>query len=397
MNILVIHEVNYLSKIIYEYQILPEILSTLGHTITIIDYDDNWQFHNGDEGFTFKTRVYSNVHRAYDNATVTLRRPGIVRLPFISRASGAVTGGAEILRCLKGRKPDVVLLYGMPTIGVQAVAAARLFGVPIVFRAIDVSHQLVPSAVLVPLTKVIERFVFKAVDFNIALTTRLKQYIASYGVPDNRIKLLPSGVDVDLFSPGPRNATLMSKWGIRPEDPVILFMGTIYNFSGLDRVIADMPGLLKKHPTAKLVVAGKGEQQPRLKEIARQHNVSESIVFTGLLPYAMLPDVIRSSDVCINPFELNGITRDILPTKLFQYMSCAKPVMATPLPGTFEFIQADGDGVIYCSLANFVDRLSDLISDKALQKEMGEQAREKSRAFDWVEIAKTMSTLLSGG
>ena len=43
MKFLIVHEVNYLSKIIYEFQILPEILSIAGHSICIVDYDDTWQ------------------------------------------------------------------------------------------------------------------------------------------------------------------------------------------------------------------------------------------------------------------------------------------------------------------------------------------------------------------
>ena len=43
VKLLVVHEVNYLEKIIYEFQILPEILSILGHEVTIIDYNDSWK------------------------------------------------------------------------------------------------------------------------------------------------------------------------------------------------------------------------------------------------------------------------------------------------------------------------------------------------------------------
>ena len=395
MKILIIHEVNYLSKIIYEFQILPEILSILGHEITIIDYNDTWHTEVNGSRINLKTVVHRDVHRAYPAASVTIRRPGMLRMPVLSRLSGAVMTATEIAHVMKTNRPDVVLLYGLPSVGVQSVLAARNFDVPIVFRSIDVSHELVPHGLLVPITKLLEDFVFNAVDFNIALTPHLKRYICSYGVPDRRVRLLPSGVDAELFSPGPRNHSLMEQWGIRPADSVILVMGTIYRFSGLDRVIADYPHLLSKHPQARLLVVGTGVDEPRLKEIAAATGVCKNVIFTGLQPYAALPDIIRSSDVCINPFELNGITQNILPTKLFQYMTCKKPVVATPLPGTQTFLSGEEQGVFYTSLEDFNTSLIGLLSDAEQRKILGERGYEAARFYDWHSIAKTMASWLA--
>ena len=164
MKILVVHEVNYLRKIIYEFQILPEILSTLGHDVTVIDYDDSWQASaNGDKA-SLKTRVYKRVHRAYPQASVTVRRPGMIRFPVLSRVSGAIASGLESYRFLRNHSPDAVLLYGLPTVGVQALLAAEKFGVPVLFRSIDVLNQLVPWRILVPPTTMLERFVYRRVD-----------------------------------------------------------------------------------------------------------------------------------------------------------------------------------------------------------------------------------------
>src|SRR5207244_136273 len=117
----------------------------LGHDITIVDYNDSWKSEANGRLVELRTDIHRGVHRAYPEASVTVRRPGMLRIPIMSRISGAVTATIEVARILKQQKPDVVLLYGLPTIGVQTVMAARHFGVPVVFRAIDVSHQLVPN------------------------------------------------------------------------------------------------------------------------------------------------------------------------------------------------------------------------------------------------------------
>src|SRR5438067_11837662 len=100
MRIVVVHEVNYLEKIIYEYQILPEILSLLGHEITIIDYAETWEPPEKKKIINLRTKVHSNTHRAYPAAAVTVRRPGLIRLPLLARATGAMTKGRKVWRCL---------------------------------------------------------------------------------------------------------------------------------------------------------------------------------------------------------------------------------------------------------------------------------------------------------
>jgi glycosyltransferase involved in cell wall biosynthesis len=323
MKILVVHEVNYLSKIIYEFQILPEILSILGHEVTIVDYDDTWRLGNGSR-WALRATVHANVHRAYESAAVTVRRPGMIRVPVLSRISGAITSGIEVNRLLRDSKVDVVVLYGLPTVGLQTIFASRRHGVPIVFRSIDVSHELVPYRVLVPLTR------------------------------------------------------------------FLLFMGTIYRFSGLDRVIQDFGRLLARHPSARLLIVGAGEDETRLRSMA-----SSGVVFAGMQPYGLLPDIIRSSDICINPFELNGVTERILPTKLFQYLACAKPVVSTKLPGTLPFLKGEEDGVVYATQDDFVETVSSLLSDPGRRTVLGKAGAQAAQQYDWKGIAGQMVEWLS--
>jgi glycosyltransferase involved in cell wall biosynthesis len=396
MKILIVHEVNYLKKIIYEFQILPEILSMLGHEVTIIDYDDSWKTSSNGETSGLRTRVHHGIHRAYADASVTVRRPGMIRIPVVSRISAAITSGMEIYRFLRDYSPDAVLLYGLPTVGVQSFLAARHFDVPVVFRSIDILNQLVPSRTLVPVTRIIERYLYNRVDAILTVTVHLKNHILSYGVPEHRVSVLPSGVDTHMFSAGPRNEELLQNWGIGPGDPVILFMGTIYKFSGLDRIIRDFPRLLSRHPRARLLIVGCGEGEEALKLSAVDSGIAGNVIFGGLHPYAALPDIIRSSDICINPFELNSITRDILPTKLFQYLACGKPVVATPLPGTMPFLAGEEHGMVYCSLDDFVDRIADLVDTPARCKELGRKGVEVTTAnYEWTRIAETMASSMA--
>src|SRR5207237_3867831 len=122
--------------------ILPEILSILGHRITVVDYDDSWDDGSGEPTFRLRTRVLEDRHRAYPEASVAVHTPGMIRLPVLSRVSGAVASAVEIVRVMRSQKFDAVLLYGLPTVGIQALCAARSFRVPIFFRSIDILNRL---------------------------------------------------------------------------------------------------------------------------------------------------------------------------------------------------------------------------------------------------------------
>jgi glycosyltransferase involved in cell wall biosynthesis len=153
----------------------------------------------------------------------------------------------------------------------------------------------------------------------------------------------------------------------------------------LDRVIRDWNKLLAIHPRAKLLIVGAGEDQTRLENMK-----AENVIFTGMQPYSSLPEFIRSSDVCINPFELNPITEKILPTKLFQYLGCGRPVVATKLPGTMPFLAGEEDGVVYTRTEDTVDALIQLLSDRDRRIKLGERGIAAARRYDWTQIARQM-------
>jgi glycosyltransferase involved in cell wall biosynthesis len=199
------------------------------------------------------------------------------------------------------------------------------------------------------------------------------------------VRLLPSGVDTNLFSPGASRRT---------NGPTVLFMGTIYRFSGLDRVIRDWKSVLAVFPTATLLIVGAGEDQTRLAALAHEVGVTSNVTFTGMQPYSALPEFIRSSDICINPFELNGITGKILPTKLFQYLACGKPVVATRLPGTVPFLSGEEDGVLYSDTESTVSTLTQLLADPERCAELGTRGILAAQRYDWSEIAKQMAAWL---
>jgi len=341
MNLLFIHETEYIEKMIFEYQIIPEILATKGHRVVVIDFPHYQLNHKKNSPLSQKTEILENVSRAKKAGTVTLVRPAFLRISFLDRFTAFFSYFGLIDSVIKKYNIDGIVLLAAPTNGIQALWVARKHNIPVHFRLLDVLHRLVPIPSLRWLAYLIERFVYPRVDQLTAITPRLRDYAVSMGAKSQTSSYLPSGADTDLFFYQEKDSSLMNKYNISPEDQVLLFAGTIYNFSGLDKIISSLPRALKKNPNLKLLIVGAGEQEPQLKSLVQELRLERSVIFTGFINYPDLPRHVNLADICINPFEINKITNIIFPGKIYQYLACEKPVIATKLQGMLDVFPID--------------------------------------------------------
>jgi len=351
MNILFVHEVDWLNKVVFDIHSLSESLSLLGHRVYGIDYESTWARNNVFDFGGLATREFNNVNRACPGASVSLRRPGLIKIPGLSRLSAAFTHYLEIQKIIKDRNIDAIMLYSVPTNGLQTIHLAKKFNIPIVFRSIDIVHQLVPYPALRHITRLLEKRVYSKVDAIVTLTPKLSSYVIDLGAEEAKVKLLPMPVDTNLFRPSSDSAELRQKWELNGKDQVIVFIGTLFEFSGLDVLIRHFHEVVKQVPEAKLLVVGDGPQRLKLEGIINELGLQRQVIITGFQSYQTMPQYINLATICINPFLITDATRDIFPGKIVQYLACGKAVVATALPGMRAVIPGEGQGVVYADSA----------------------------------------------
>ncbi len=352
MNILFIHEVDWLSKVVFDIHSLSEALSLSGHKVFAIDYENPWRRNGFRDWADLKTREYAGISRAFPGASVTLRRPGFIKIPGLSRLSAGFTHYSEISRTIREDNVQAIVLYSVATNGLQALHLAKKHHIPLVFRAIDILNQLVPYPVVRPLVRLIEKRVYSRADMILSLTPNLSRYVIEHGAREDRVKLLLMPVDTNIFHPAIDASDLRQKWGFGQNDKIILFMGTLFDFSGLDALISHFPEVVKQVPEAKLLVVGDGPQRPRLEEIIARFGLQERVIITGFQPYEDMPRYINLATVCINTFNITDATRDIFPGKVVQFLACGKVLIATALPGLTAVISGEKEGVVYADSAD---------------------------------------------
>ncbi len=360
MNILFVHEADWLNKVVFDMHFLSEALSLRGHQVFAIDYENMWSRDSFLDLGCLKTKEFDGISRAFSGASVCVRRPGFIKIPGLSRISAAFTHYREISKTIREKGVDAIVLYSVPTNGLQTIHLARKSNIPVVFRSIDILHQLVPYSVLCSITRFFEKKVYSDVDMILTLTPELSKYVVDLGADQAKVALLPMPVDTNLFHPAPDSAEIRQKWGLGERDQVVVFIGTLFEFSGLDGFIRQFPEVIKQIPEAKLLIVGDGPQRPKLEGIITELGLQRQVIITGFQPYQTMPQYINLAAICINPFLITDATRNIFPGKIVQYLACGKAVIATSLPGLIAVIAGEHQGVVYAN--NHGDMVAEVVS-----------------------------------
>ncbi len=374
MNILFIHEVDWLNKVVFDMHSLSESLSLLGHQVYAIDYENAWR-RNGFLGLgSLETKEFNGVSRAFSGASVHLRRPGFIKIPGLSRISASFTHYLEISKTIREKNIGAIVLYSVATNGLQTLHLAEKFNIPVLFRSIDILNQLVPYPLLRPITRFLERQVYSKADMILTLTSKLSKYVIDIGAKESRVKLLPMPVDTNLFRPSLDSTVIRQKWGLDEKDKVIVFMGTLFEFSGLDILIPRFVEIIRQIPEVKLLVVGDGPQRPKLERIITELNLQSRVIITGFQPYQTMPQYINLATICINSSLITEATRDIFPGKIVQYLACGKAVIATALPGMIAVISGEHQGIVYTKSAD------EMVAEMVLLLKLTERRQQLERA-----------------
>ena len=368
MRILVVHEVSYQHKPVYEFQDFAERLAARGHEVTVIDFVEHERTH--------ETRV--RVSRT-GLATVHLRSIPHGNAPGLKYVEAALRHVAMLRALLAANEVDAIVLYGVAIDGVSTAWLARSFGVPVIFRAIDVYHRLRPGMGTRLMLRWGERWVYRAVSRIVASNRRLASYVATArGHGEAGITVLDHGVDVDHFSSAPWDAKLARMLGIDVEDKVIVFLGTTYAFARLEALVVLLAPYFGGERRWKWLIIGGGERDAAIAEAVRQGGWAQSVRQVGMIDYADLPRYLALGHVAVNPFAIDDVTRDIIPIKNLQYLAAGLPVVSTPLPDLVAHLPADPQAVFYApddDLGSLV-RLLDAVASRT------DQAAMRSAALD---------------
>ena len=333
MKILFIHEVNYRTKVIFEMHEFPELLAIAGHEVHFLEFPEDTGIRNA----SIRTKSNLISGRAYPEAKIHLITPPTLGGGFIDRISAPITVIPRLWKLIHNGGFDVIMLYAVPTSGWQTVRIAKKVGVPVVYRALDVSH-LIRKGLTSQLVKLAERYVYRRATIISANNLVLGDYVTKLGGRLDAPLVDFPPLDLEHFARKNRRQ-MRENMSIDQDSFVATYMGSLFPFSGLLQVVSDF-ALLSESDDRLLIIGGGGIENELRKKV-KELKLEDRVIFTGVISYAELPDYLSVSDVLINPFESTLVTNLALPHKVLQYLATGIPTVSTKLSGLFESLGND--------------------------------------------------------
>ncbi|MGB3166893.1 MAG: TIGR04063 family PEP-CTERM/XrtA system glycosyltransferase [Alteraurantiacibacter sp.] len=290
-------------------------------------------------------------------------------------------------------RPDILHAHSPALDGLAAVRAGRKLGIPAVYeiRAFwedaavgNLSGR--EGSLKYRLTRQLENMAVAGAARVMTICSGLKDDLVARGVAPGKIGIMPNGVDLTMFGePAERDSALAGEIGLG-NGPVIGFIGSFYDYEGLDDLIAAMPALLERHSDARLLMVGGGPMAKALDAQANASPAAHAIRFTGRVPHSEVERYYALTDIMAYPRKKSRLTDLVTPLKPLEAMAQMKLVAASDVGGHRELIAHGKTGTLFppddpaaCATA-----LADLIDRRGEWDAMRSRARDHVRArHDW--------------
>ncbi len=222
------------------------------------------------------------------------------------------------------------------------------------------------------------------------------ELLRHYSLSEERVFVIANGANTTLFSPrsqdeARRELNLTSQLYVG-------FVGMMYVWHGLHFLVAASPLVLEEFPNVRFMLVGEGATRDELMNETQRLGVFKNFLFLGSVPYERVPTYISACDVMVLPLvSKEAHDSGYSPLKLYEYMSCGKPTIASRLSG-LEILEKHRCGILVppADPPALARAIVSILGNRSLGMEMGSNARKAAQQFcDWSLAAqRTMQTLV---
>ena len=267
-----------------------------------------------------------------------------------------------IRRLIKKINPDILHAHYA---GVNGVLAALSGFHPFVLTAWGSDILItVKSKIVKPLIK----FALNKADLITCDAGHMEEAIIKLGADAAKIKIINFGINVEKFSPHAKDENLIKELKIQDSSVIISLRNfePIYNIETLIRAI---PIVVKELPKAKFIIAGKGQEEERLKNLVKNLKIEENVRFIGFIRNDDLPRYLRTADIYVS----TSLSDAGIAASTAEAMACGLPVVITTTGENEKWVK-DGEGGCLIPIKNpgtLAQKLIYLMKNENLRKEAG--------------------------
>jgi hypothetical protein len=206
------------------------------------------------------------------------------------------------------------------------------------------------------------------------VTQSFKRVLTGNGIDPEKIAIVPNGVDLDAYIPGPKPSELERRLGVEGKF-IAAYVGTVGMAHGIGTLL-DAARTLRDRSDIAFVVVGTGAQQAELAETAKREGLA-NVIFVGAVSKAEVRDYWRLCDAAVVLLRDTPLFRHVIPSKMFEAMGMERAIVLGVKGESEEILLASGAGMTIPpeDAAALADAVAGLADDRARCEELGRKGR----------------------
>jgi glycosyltransferase involved in cell wall biosynthesis len=300
-------------------------------------------------------------------------------------------------------RPDVVIATSPQLlVGLAGWWIARLKRIPFVLEIRDLWPESLAAVGVGNANSLIHRaigklakFLYRQADHIVVVTPAFRdRLINDWHVPEAKISIVQNGVETALFNPRRADPELRIAVGADGKF-VASFIGTIGLAHGLETLIAAAERLQLEAPDVRFMLVGEGADRERIQALAQSKGLG-NVCFVPQQPREKIPAYICAADVCLVLLRKSEVFETVIPTKMLEFMSCARPVILGVKGQAQQILESANAGISIepCDSDALCDAVLQLKQNDALREALGRNGREyivqklsrQKTAADYLEV-----------
>ncbi len=282
--------------------------------------------------------------------------------------------------------------------GLIALKIRKKYNIPFVYQLnfiqLETNLDYRNKSVLLTLYKkfflVILNYILKKADVILTISTYMQNYLKKKKIEAQKIFTLPMGVNSKNFYPNQKNEKLRSKYKLQ-DKIIFIYIGSLAKKRRLEIILKAFSLVTKEVMNAKLLIVGDGDGKGELEKLSMNLNLEKYIIFTGKIPYKIIPKYICLADIGLSPIPPIDNYKLSSPTKTLEYMACGLPVIGNREIFEMKNVISKSNGGILVDFnaASFSTAMIRLAKNEQLVKIKGEKGRQwinKNRSYEQIAM-----------
>ncbi len=203
-------------------------------------------------------------------------------------------------------------------------------------------------------------------------TSAKEFFLSNFKTDPDKVVSFIEGTNTDDFHPGYDTGTLKKKLHLPENKKIIVYLGVLTKYQGVDILISSIPAIIKKYKKVHFLIAGYPDVE-YYSEMAKRLGVEDNVTFTGKVSHEDVPLYLNLGDIGVSlklsKTEANG--------KLFGYMAVGLPCIVFDTATNREILAETGVYAEYNSKGSFIEKTLYLLENENISKKYGQLARER--------------------